>query len=62
MKIFTYDFFIHYGSGQGIVYAVDEKQALELVKQSTFYTEDESITLTEIVPKVGEIFDFSWVE
>jgi len=70
MKIFTYEFDVVYGTGQGIVCADDEQKAIELIKENDGYYKEynlkyeknHDIILTEIELKNNDVISYSYTE
>lgn len=67
MPIYTYEYQIKYGKGQGIVVAKSRKKAVELVKESPYYINNSSggrlkLTVIKLSNGKPQIYDFSWSE
>lgn len=63
MKIFTYSYYIPYGSGAGIVIAESKEEAIRMIKEKPYGTiEDGDLEVTEIDISKPLIVDMSCVE
>ena len=63
MKVFTYSYFISYGSGAGVVVAESKEEAIRMIEENPFecFKEDD-LELEELDTSKPTIVDMSWVE
>lgn len=61
MKVFTYDYYIPYGSGHGVVIAESIEEAEKMIRAQPYHEIDD-LQITEIDITKTQLVDMSWEE